>query len=235
MQLRYKFWFESDRGYVFGKGAYELLKRIEEEGSIRKASMRMKLSYRHAWGMIQEIEENLGFKVVESLRGGRGGGETRLTEEGKKLLRMYEKYEKVFDYVSKHPYIKPSITVDMILVENDSILLIKRKHEPFRGMYALPGGFVEYGEKTEDAAVREMKEETGLDVEIVRLVGIYSDPHRDPRDHTITVVYEVKRRKGDLKGGDDAQEARFFPLNSLPPLAFDHTKIVRDYLLLRGV
>ncbi len=233
MQLRYKFWFESEKGYVFGKGAYELLKKIEETGSIRRASMDMHLSYRHAWGMIQEIEENLGVKVVESSRGGREGGKTKITEEGKKLLRMYEKYERLFDYVSKHPYIKPSLTVDMILVENGKILLIRRKHEPFKGMYALPGGFVEYGERTEDAAKREMKEETGLEVEVGRVVGVYSDPKRDPRDHTVTVVYEVKRKGGKIKGGDDASEAKFFSLNSLPPLAFDHGEIIRDYLLLR--
>ncbi len=231
MELKYKFWFENSRGYVFGKGAYVLLKKIDELGSIRKASMDMHISYRHAWGLIKEIEENLEIKVVSSERGGREGGKTKLTEDGKKLLEEYEKYDRVFKYVSKHPYIKPSLTVDAVLVEDKKILLIRRKREPFKGMYALPGGFVEHGERTEDAIVREMKEETSLDVKVKRLVGVYSDPSRDPRDHTVTVVYEVERIGGKIKGGDDASEARFFPLDNLPPLAFDHEKIVKDYLV----
>ncbi len=231
MQIRYKFWFENSRGYVFGKGAYELLKKIKEVGSIRKASMDMGLSYRHAWGLIKEIEENLKIKVVESERGGREGGKTMLTEEGNKLIEEYEKYNRVFEYVSKHPYIKPSLTVDAILIENKKILLIKRKRNPFRGMYALPGGFVEHGEKTEEAVVREMREETSLDVKVKNLVGVYSDPARDPRDHTVTIVYEIEKIGGNLKGGDDASEARFFPISKLPPLAFDHEKIISDYLV----
>ncbi len=235
MKVKYKFWFENERGYVFGKGSYELLKKVHELGSIRKASIEMGLSYRHAWGMIQEIEKNLGIKVAKSERGGKRGGNTTLTEEGLKLINDYEKYAQVFDYIIYHPYIKPSITVDAILVENSKILLIRRKRNPYRGKYALPGGFVEYGEKTENAVVREVKEETGLKVVVRSLVGVYSDPKRDPRDHTITVVYEVQRIGGELKGGDDAAEAQFMPLSKLPPLAFDHSKIVKEYLSLHRV
>ncbi len=230
MELKYKLWFENSRGYVFGKGAYELLKNIKEMGSIRKASMFMNLSYRHAWGIIKEIEENLNIKVVKSVRGGRGGGITILTLEGEKLLREYEKYVRVFEYVSKHPYIKPSLTVDMILEIDNKILLIKRKRSPYRGFYALPGGFVEHGEKTEEAAVREMAEETGIIVRIKSLVGVYSDPARDPRDHTVTIVYEVEKVSGEIKEGDDAAEVRFFSTFNLPELAFDHKNIIKDYL-----
>ncbi|ADD08895.1 NUDIX domain-containing protein [Candidatus Aciduliprofundum boonei] len=229
MIVKYRFWFESPAGYVFGPGSYQILKEIEKTGSLRKAASNLGMSYRHAWGLIKEIEENLGVKIITSHRGGREGGESTITEEGIKLLREYEKYEKVFDYVIKHPYIKPSITVDGILVEDEKILLVKRGREPFKGMYALPGGFVEYGERTEDAIVREMEEETGLKTEIIGLVGVYSDPKRDPRDHTITVVYELRRLGGKLKGGDDATYATMFPLNALPELAFDHAKIIEDF------
>ncbi len=233
MKPSYKLWFENSKGYVFGKGSYELLKKIEEMGSIRRASIAMKISYRHAWGMIKEIEENLGIKVVSSERGGRDGGKTKLTADGIKLLKEYERYDNVFRYVCKHPYIKPSLTVDAILVEDGKILLIRRKREPYMGMYALPGGFVEYGEKTEDAVIREMKEETGLDIAPIGVVGVYSDPERDPRDHTITIAYIVEKLGGDLKSGDDATDARFFTIDNLPPLAFDHEKIIKDYLTIR--
>lgn len=229
MEVKYRFWFETDRGYIFGPGAYQLLKEVESTGSLRQAAKNLGMSYRHAWGMIKEIEENLGMSIIVSKRGGKEGGESSLTPEGKNLIRKYERYDEVFRYIVKHPYKKPSLTVDGILVENGKIVLIKRAREPFKGMYALPGGFVEYGEKTEDAIVREFKEETGLDVQVSRLFGVYSDPERDPRDHTVTVVYELQKIGGKLRGGDDASQAALFPLNALPPLAFDHEKIMEDY------
>ncbi len=231
MEVKYRFWFEAHNGYAFGKGAYQLLKLVQKYGSIKRASEEMGMSYRHAWGLIREIEKNLHLKIVITNRGGRGGGFTELTQEGLKLIHEYERYDSLFKYIIEHPYKKPSVTVDMILVENGKILLIKRKNEPYKGYYALPGGFVEYGEKVEDAAVREMREETSLDVEIKKLIGVYSDPNRDPRGHTITIVFEVKRLGGTPQGRDDASEVRFFNLTALPRLAFDHEKIIRDYLL----
>jgi len=122
---------------------------------------------------------------------------------------------------------KPSITVDGVIIKNGKVLLIKRRNEPFKGRWALPGGFVEYGETVEDAVLREVKEETGMDAEIKKLVGVYSDPSRDPRGHTISIVFLLEG-KGDVMAGDDAVEAKFFDLNELPPLAFDHEKIIKD-------
>jgi 8-oxo-dGTP diphosphatase len=118
--------------------------------------------------------------------------------------------------------------VDGVLVEDDAVLLIRRRNPPFAGQYALPGGFVDYGETVETAVVREMREETGLDVAVERLHGVYSDPARDPRGHTVAVVFLVRRQGGILAGADDADDARFFPLVALPPLAFDHAQIVAD-------
>ncbi len=122
---------------------------------------------------------------------------------------------------------KPSVTVDGVIIKNGKVLLIKRKNEPFKGRWALPGGFVEYGETVEEAALREVKEETGMDARIKKLVGVYSDPDRDPRGHTISIVF-LMEAKGETIAGDDAIEARFFDLNDLPPLAFDHAKIIKD-------
>jgi 8-oxo-dGTP diphosphatase len=122
----------------------------------------------------------------------------------------------------------PALTVDGILIEHGSILLIQRRHPPFQGTWALPGGFVEYGEKTEDAVIREMFEETGLKIKIRGFLGVYSDPHRDPRGHTVTVAYLIERVDGALNAGDDAMSAKFFKMNELPELAFDHASIVKD-------
>jgi 8-oxo-dGTP diphosphatase len=122
----------------------------------------------------------------------------------------------------------PALTVDGVLIEDRSILFVQRKYEPFQGSWALPGGFVEYGEKTEEAVVREFLEETGLQTEIRLLLGVYSDPHRDPRGHTVSVVYLMNRIGGDLNAGDDAKTVKFFKMNELPALAFDHAQIVKD-------
>jgi 8-oxo-dGTP diphosphatase len=122
----------------------------------------------------------------------------------------------------------PMLTVDGILFEDDSVLLVQRKYMPFQGAWALPGGFVEYGERTEDAVIREVFEETGLKTNIRLLLGVYSDPHRDPRGHTVTVVYFLQKVSGELSAGDDATTAKFFKRNELPALAFDHAVIVKD-------
>ena len=127
----------------------------------------------------------------------------------------------------------PKLTVDGIIYDNNKILLIKRRNNPFKGKWALPGGFVEYGEKTEDSVVREISEETGLNTRVNKLIGVYSDPDRDPRGHTVTVVYELLRIGGNIESGDDACDIKFFKIDSLPELSFDHKLIIKDFL--RGV
>ncbi|MBN1860353.1 MAG: NUDIX hydrolase [Candidatus Thermoplasmatota archaeon] len=122
----------------------------------------------------------------------------------------------------------PALTVDGIIINEKSVLLVQRKYEPFRDHWALPGGFVEYGEKTEDAVIREVFEETGLRVKIKLLLGVYSDPGRDPRGHTVTVAYLVEPIGGTVKAGDDAGSAKFFKVDELPALAFDHAQILMD-------
>lgn len=128
-------------------------------------------------------------------------------------------------------YKNPLPTVDIIIEYKGGLVLIKRKNPPFG--WALPGGFVEYGESLETCAVREAKEETGLDIELLRQFHTYSDPKRDPRFHTITTVY-IARGKGDLKAGDDAKEVGLFYHDSLPEnIAFDHREILNDYFIKR--
>ncbi len=127
------------------------------------------------------------------------------------------------------PYRNPFPTVDIIIEVEDKIVLIYRKNPPHG--WAIPGGFVDYGETLEDAAKREAKEETNLDIDILYLLGCYSDPKRDPRFHTITTVF-VAKGKGELKAKDDAKQARLFKIEEIPwnELAFDHDKILKDYL-----
>jgi 8-oxo-dGTP diphosphatase len=127
-------------------------------------------------------------------------------------------------------YKNPILTVDGILVVESKLLLVRRGREPEKGKLALPGGIVEYGERTEDAVVRELKEETGVDTKPVRLLGVYSNPGRDPRGHFITIAYVLDRIGGDLRAGDDAADAVFISIKQLPVLAFDHSKIVKDFL-----
>ena len=127
----------------------------------------------------------------------------------------------------------PALTVDAVIVKNKKILLIKRKQEPYRGQYALPGGFVEYGETVEAALQREVIEETGLVVKINSLVGVYSDPDRDPRGHVVSVAFAADIVGGTLTAGSDASDAMLWDIADLPPLAFDHAQIISDSLVRR--
>ena len=148
-------------------------------------------------------------------------------------------------------YKSPSLTVDAVIIcENDSIagrtssaarkifdfstVLIERKKDPYKGSWALPGGFVEYGETVESAVLREVKEETGLEVQIITMVGVYSDPDRDPRGHTVTICYLTKRIGGTLKADTDASKVKCFNNEEISNLnlAFDHNIILKDAMSL---
>jgi ADP-ribose pyrophosphatase YjhB (NUDIX family) len=124
-------------------------------------------------------------------------------------------------------YRNPFPTVDVIIELRDGIVLIKRKNPPYG--WALPGGFVDYGESLEAAAVREAREETCLDVKLVSQLGAYSDPRRDPRRHTLSVVF-IAKGAGRPRAADDAVEIGVFDHETLPEvMAFDHAKILQDY------
>lgn len=129
----------------------------------------------------------------------------------------------------KHPF----LTVDAIIkCDINSIILVKRKNSPYKGFWALPGGFVEYGETVESAVLREIMEETGLEIRLRNILGVYSDPERDPRGHVITICFTAEIKGGKLKADTDASEVRSFDLSEIfkLELAFDHDKIIKDYL-----
>lgn len=136
-------------------------------------------------------------------------------------------------------YKNPTPTVDVVIYvpggtpDGDGVVLIERLNPPYG--WALPGGFIDEGETCEHAAVREMKEETGLDVVLTGLLGVYSDPKRDPRQHTMSAVYTgVARDISLLEAGDDAGQAKIFPLGKWPELVFDHGDILNDFLASHG-
>jgi len=128
----------------------------------------------------------------------------------------------------------PVPTIDIILFENSNsnkVLLIKRKKDPFKDYFSLPGGFVNEGEKVEDAVRRETEEELLVKVEPIDILGVYSDPHRDPRGHIMSITFIVKIITGELKVGDGVAELKWIEFNNLEKikLGFDHLKILSDY------
>jgi len=135
-------------------------------------------------------------------------------------------------YSYKYP--RPALTVDAIVFVTDengtSVLLIERGIEPFKGHWALPGGFVNIDELLETACKRELKEETGLEVKSMEQFKAYDAINRDPRHRTISVIYSTEiSQKAKVKGSDDAAHAKWFPVNNLPDMAFDHSKILSDF------
>ena len=130
-------------------------------------------------------------------------------------------------------YRNPALAVDAAVRRGDEVLLIQRGNEPWKGAWAVPGGFVDYGEDPTDAVIRELEEETGLKGEIVRLLDAKGDPARDPRKHIVSIVYLIEA-EGVPVGADDAADARFWPIDLVLdgelPIAGDHMEILRDWL-----
>lgn len=137
-------------------------------------------------------------------------------------------------YTYKYP--RPAVTADSVVITKEAepkVLLIQRGEDPFKGSWALPGGFMDMDETAEQCAIRELKEETGLVINNIYQVGAYSNVNRDPRGRTVTVAYlSVIDTSLEVCGQDDAAKAQWFPLTKLPRLAFDHYDIIQDALSL---
>lgn len=123
----------------------------------------------------------------------------------------------------------PYLTVDIVIEKEGGIVLVERKNDPYEGSWAIPGGFVERGETVEEAACREAMEETGLEVNLKGLVGVYSEPGRDPRGHTVSICYSADVEGGYLRASTDAEDVKVFKDVPWNKLAFDHDKILRDF------
>jgi 8-oxo-dGTP diphosphatase len=135
-----------------------------------------------------------------------------------------------------YEYPRPAVTADCVVITKEAsprVLLIQRGYDPYKGCWAFPGGFLNMDETTEQCAIRELEEETGLQLDNVQQIGAYSKVDRDPRGRTITVAYlAVIDEAKDVTGQDDAAKAEWFPLAELPPLAFDHADIMQDAIAL---
>lgn len=138
-----------------------------------------------------------------------------------------------------YKYPRPAFTADAVILSRDAdgcrtILLVRRGNEPFAGRWALPGGFVNEGERAVDAAKRELEEETGVDIgdsDLLAHIGVYDTPGRDPRGWTVSAAYATELPgQPTAQGSDDAAEAQWHRVDNLPPLAFDHDQIVTDVL-----
>ena len=132
----------------------------------------------------------------------------------------------------------PYPTVDVIVQKDNAVLMVRRAKDPFKGMLALPGGFINRGEAAEDAAKREAKEETSLDIEPIEILGVYSDPKRDPRGHSMSTVFVSIIVGGDARAGDDAADIEWLAIDRIAKssgnIAFDHSLILSDYVKWRG-
>ncbi len=133
-------------------------------------------------------------------------------------------------YTYQYPH--PAVTTDCVIFGYDlreglSILLVQRGIDPFKGRWAFPGGFLRMDEDADTGARRELMEETGFEAESITQFGAFTAVDRDPRERVITIAYLALVRKGDVQGGDDAADARWFPVTAVPPLAFDHDRILR--------
>lgn len=138
------------------------------------------------------------------------------------------------EYTYKYP--RPAVTADCVVITKEAepkVLLIERGEDPYKGSWAFPGGFLNMDETTEQCAIRELEEETGMKIQELQQIGAYSKVDRDPRGRTITVAYlAVIDSPCEVTGQDDAAKAEWFPLDALPKLAFDHDDIMRDAIVI---
>jgi 8-oxo-dGTP diphosphatase len=207
-----------------------LLEAVRDLGQVSAIAKRRGMSVGDLAGGIAAINRQFDRPVVNF-----DGDEYSLTSEAADAISEFRLKEHLLQEQLHNLWRKPWITTDGVVLIDGRLVLIRRGREPFKGMYALPGGIVDYGESLEDCIIREMREETGLDVEIVGIGGVYSKPDRDPRGHFITVSFNLRCIGGTLRGGDDAADASLFDLNALPTLAADHAQIVADALKARDI
>ena len=211
---------------VIGPQGAAILRSIANGSSLTRTAKALNISARKARERIRQMEAADGSQLISN----RKGSALKLSEQGARLLDIYENHSSAIEEQVRRRFKNPILTVDGILVLEDGIVLVRRGKEPGKGLLALPGGIVEYGETVEQAVRREFLEETGLKTEVVRLLGVYSDPGRDPRGHFISLVFQLRGKGGKLRGGDDAADALVLPIEEARSLAFDHESMIRDFL-----
>lgn len=176
----------------------------------------------------RRLREKTGNDPLE--RRGRGLG---LSGYGRSLMEEFDQKYAATRLRMASGFRAPLLAVDGLVMYEGKLVAIKRRYYPHQGLFSLPGGIVEYGETVEEAVVREVKEETGLDVTVEALIGVYSAPDRDPRGHVISLAFAVEHLGGELASGSDAREIGLLDLKNIPEMGFDHEAIVADYLRWR--
>lgn len=227
--IAFQFWLTEGGRRILGEEEARLLAAISRLGSLDAAALEMSITVEATREALARIRDDCGKKIA-------GGPETRchLTEDGKALLDEYGSMRRRAEEQLSNAFRNPTPTADGIVLVDGKIVLVRRGREPGKGKYALPGGFMEHGERAEECVVREVHEETGLRTEPLELVGVYSDPSRDPRGHILSMVFHLRVLGGELRAGDDAEGASLFDMDALPELAFDHDKIITDFLRASG-
>ncbi len=209
---------------VLDEWGAKLLEGIISMGDIDRSAVEAGMQAEDAEDLITHMEQVMGQPLVSR------GSDTNLTDAGKALLFSYKSQIGATREVLRRRYRNPMITVDGVLMIDGQLVLIRRGRDPFKGLLALPGGFVDYGERVEEAILRELREETGMEGRIIDVIGIYSAPERDPRGHTISIVFHLAPSGGSLKAGDDADAVGLYDPSELPDLAFDHGSILSEFL-----
>lgn len=201
-----------------------LLLVLESGASLKEAMARAGLpsSFVRRWR-----SRVLAHRGADPLR--RVGRRLRASDLGGRLREEFEHRKAAHGTHETRRLQAPLLAVDGIVLLEGKLVAVRRRYDPFRGRYALPGGMVEYGETLEEAVVREVQEETGLETRVVSLVGVYSHPDRDPRGHVVSAAYELTTVGGTLTSGSDTAAVELVDLEVLPEMGFDHDAILADF------
>ncbi len=226
--LKFYAWLERNGVFAMDEALAAILRAWEREGSLARASRAAGVELGQARALVRHAGEALGGPLLRA-----GKSPPRLTLAASRALREFESRNGALHVHLAGGQRSPILSVDAVVPYRSSIVLVRRRHPPYQGHLVLPGGIVEYGERVEEAIVREVREETGLRTAVDHLVGVYSNPKRDPRGHNVSTLFSVRVVGGRLKAGDDAEGVELHPLDRLPRLGFDHAQMVREYMASR--
>lgn len=219
---------EEDGVLLLDEPLAELLRALQRGATLEKALTRSGLSYGQVSRWRRAVGQALGADPLA-----REGRRLTVSEAGRGLLLEFQRRNTSVRVVLTQGLRVPLLAVDGLVLMKGRLVAVKRRYEPYRDRYCLPGGMVEYGESVEAAVVREVREETGLETRVEGLVGVYSDPARDPRGHVISVALALEPVGGQLASGTDAEAVGLLDLERLPEMGFDHDRIVADFLAWR--
>jgi 8-oxo-dGTP diphosphatase len=225
-QVEYELQLKEDEVLVLDRSGAELLSRIRGGGAIGSIAESFLINEGEVLMRLRDMEMAAGKELAIYYN----QGACALTREGEVLLDTYENHARFLEEQVRNRFKNPLLTVDGIVLVKGKLVMVRRGREPYKGRLALPGGIVEYGETVEEAVVREVREETGLETRVRRLLGVYSRPDRDPRGHFVTVAFVLDLVGGELRSGDDAEGVELARTDALPEMAFDHRDIVLEYL-----